>query len=83
MTKEYLYIVCKKIDIRNLGLSNEIELFLRRNGISNLDNIVSIPLSLLKDLGLKSKEFLELKSSLNKFGFWKDVTLQEWEAIRT
>ena len=67
------------MDLINLNLSIENELLLRRNGISTLGNIVLLPLSVLKDLGLKDKEFMELKSSLNKFGFWKDITIKNWE----
>jgi len=79
ITKEYFDVICKKMDLINLNLSIENELLLRRNGISTLGNIVLLPLSVLKDLGLKDKEFLELKSSLNKFGFWKDITIKNWE----
>lgn len=82
IAKNYFDVICKKIDLSNLNLSTENELFLRRNGISTLGNIISMPVSVLKNLGLKNKEFLELKASLNKFGFWTEVTPKDWENIQ-
>jgi len=79
--KQYFDVICKKIDLANLGISLENELSLRRNGISTLGHLMSLPLSVLRNLGLTSKEFLELKSSLNKLGFWKDITLKDWENL--
>jgi len=82
ITKHYFDMICKNIDLSNLNLSIENELFLRRNGISTLGNILSLPLSVLKNLGLGTKEFIELKGSLNKFGFWKEITTKDWENIQ-
>ena len=33
-------------------------------------------------IGLTGKEFLELKLSISKFGFWKDITSSNWEALQ-
>ena len=81
LAKYYFDEICKKIDLINLNLSLEIELLLRRNGISTLDNIIKTPLLTLKGIGFTNKEFLELKQAISKFGFWKDVTLTQWELI--
>jgi DNA-directed RNA polymerase alpha subunit len=80
--KQYFDIICKKIDLANLGISIENELSLRRNGISTIGHLISLPLSVLKSLGLTSKEFIELKSSLNKLGFWKEITVMDWESLQ-
>ena len=77
----YFDEICKKIDLINLNLSVEIELLLRRNGISTLDNIIKTPLLTFKNIGFTNKEFLELKQAISKFGFWKDVNLTQWEKI--
>nr|YP_009550581.1 RNA polymerase subunit alpha [Eustigmatophyceae sp. Chic 10/23 P-6w]QAA11518.1 RNA polymerase subunit alpha [Eustigmatophyceae sp. Chic 10/23 P-6w] len=79
--KQYFDVICKKIDLANLGLSIENELSLRRNGISTLGHLISLPLSVLRTLGLTSKDFLEVKSGLNKLGFWKDITIKDWESL--
>lgn len=81
LAKYYFDEICKKIDLINLNLSLEIELLLRRNGISTLDNIIKTPLLTFKSIGFTNKEFLELKQAISKFGFWKDVTLTQWELI--
>ena len=82
VTKYYYDEICKKIDLVNLNLSTETELMLRRNGISTLGNIITTPLPVLKRIGLTGKEFLELKLSISKFGFWKDITSSNWEALQ-
>lgn len=81
LAKYYFDEICKKIDLINLNLSFEIELLLRRNGISTLDNIIKTPLLTFKSIGFTNKEFLELKQAISKFGFWKDVNLTQWELI--
>lgn len=81
--KYYFDEICKRLDILCLNLSTEIELLLRRNGILTLGNIISTPLHVLKRISFKKKEFLELKSAMMKFGFWKDLTIKEWETART
>lgn len=82
ITKYYFDEICKKIDLVNLNLSNENELLLRRNGISTLGNILATPLSVLKRIGITNKAFTELKLSISKFGFWKDITTKDWEIIQ-
>lgn len=81
ITKQYFDVICKKIDLSNLNLSVNNELLLRRNGISTIGNLISMPLSVLKGFGLKNKEFLELKVSLSKFGFWKEIDKKDWESF--
>lgn len=81
LAKYYFDEICKKIDLINLNLSVEIELLLRRNGISTLDNIIKTPLLTFKNMGFTNKEFLELKQAISKFGFWKDINLTQWEII--
>jgi len=81
ITKQYFDVICKKIDLSNLDLSVNNELLLRRNGISTIGNLISMPLSVLKSFGLKNKEFLELKVALNKFGFWKEIDKKDWESF--
>lgn len=75
LTKHYFDEICKKIDLINLNLSVEIELLLRRNGISTLGDLIKSPLLTFKNIGLTNKEFLELKQAISKFGFWNDINL--------
>jgi DNA-directed RNA polymerase alpha subunit len=79
--KNYFDELCKKIDLINLNLPVEIELLLRRNGISTLGSIIKTPLLTFKNIGFTNKEFLELKKAISKFGFWKDISLANWETI--
>ena len=80
--KNYYYEeICKKLDIVNLNLSLKGEILLRRSGITTIGNIIQIPLSDLKRLGLTDKEFSELKLNLSKFGFWKAIQKKDWEKI--
>nr|YP_009131366.1 DNA-directed RNA polymerase subunit alpha [Trachydiscus minutus]AIB04100.1 DNA-directed RNA polymerase subunit alpha [Trachydiscus minutus] len=79
--KNYFDEICKKIDLINLNLPVEMELLLRRNGISTLGNIIKTPLLTFKNIGFTNKDFLELKQTISKFGFWKDISLANWEAI--
>lgn len=82
ITKQYFDVISKKIDLANLNLSVENELLLRRHGIATLGNLLTLPLSVLKGFGLKNKEFFELKSALNQFGFWKEITAKDWESVQ-
>lgn len=79
LAKNYFDEISKKIDLINLNLSIDVELLLRRNGISTLGNIITTPLVNLKKIGLTNKDFVQLKTVLSKFGFWKETNLTQWE----
>jgi DNA-directed RNA polymerase alpha subunit len=77
----YYEEICKKLDLVNLNLSLKTEIILRRNGITTLGNIIETPIIELKRIGLKDKEFTELKTKLSKFGFWQTVHKKDWEKV--
>ena len=77
--KFYFDEILKKVDLINLNLSEKIELILRRNGISTIGNLISMPLMLLKRSGITKQDFLSLKFVMNKFGFWDNVSAKDWD----
>ena len=81
LTKYYFDEICKKLDLTTLSLQIETELLLRRNGILTLGNLVSTPLIILKRIGLTNRQFSDIKNSIVRFGFWKELSLTEWENI--
>lgn len=77
----YFDEIFKKVDVINLNLLLETELLLRRNGIFTIGHLTSTPLTILKHIGLTNKQFIEIKLSIEKFDFWKEITLKDWENL--
>ena len=82
IVNSYTLELLKKLDLRHLNLSTELELFLRREGFVTLQNLTSVPLELLRRIGLKEDDLNTIEKSLNLFGlsinFNKDL---KWELI--
>lgn len=81
VVKHYYDEICKKLDLVNLNLSIECELILRRNGFGTLGNVLNTPLALLKNIGVTNQQFFELQGALSKFGYWKNLTVKDWELV--
>lgn len=78
----YTKEIIKNLDIRHLGLPPKLELFLRRQGFVNLENITDVPLSFLKKIGLEFDEFLLIEAKLANFGLSRIHTKKLiWEFI--
>lgn len=74
--------IIKSFDIRHLNLPPKLELFLRRQGFINFENLLVTPLSFLKKIGLRSKEFEVINVALKKFGLkLGDSQNLQWDLI--
>jgi DNA-directed RNA polymerase alpha subunit len=78
ISQVYTSEIIKNLDIRHLSLPPKLELFLRRQGFVNLENLITIPVSFFKKIGLNSVEFDRIQSSLKNF----DLSLTNSEKIR-
>nr|YP_009550749.1 RNA polymerase subunit alpha [Eustigmatophyceae sp. Mont 10/10-1w]QAA11684.1 RNA polymerase subunit alpha [Eustigmatophyceae sp. Mont 10/10-1w] len=66
----YINEIIKNFDIRHLSLPPKLELFLRRQGFVSLENLISIPVSFFKNIGLTQDEFKTIESSIKNFGLY-------------
>lgn len=74
--------IFKKLDIKHLGLPINLEIFLRREGFANINNLLIVPIEFLKRIGLKETDLNLIENSLNKFGFSFNINKNmKWEAI--
>jgi DNA-directed RNA polymerase alpha subunit len=78
----YTLEILKNLDIRHLRLSNQLELFLRREGFVTLKNIVTVPLEFLKRIGLNKDDITIIEEGLNRFGLSLNINKNIcWELI--
>ena len=74
--------ILKSLDLRNLDLPPRLELFLRRQGLSTIDHLISIPFPLLKRIGLKSSDFDLILQALKDLGFPNNLASSfKWELM--
>ena len=65
-----------------MNLPVNLELFLRREGFVSLQSLISIPLELLKRIGLKENDLASIEKSLNLFGLSINLDKNlKWELI--
>jgi DNA-directed RNA polymerase alpha subunit len=82
IVNSYTLEILKSLDIRHLRLTNQLELFLRREGFVTLNNMVSVPLEFLKRIGLNKDDITLIEEGLNRFGL--SLNMKEnlsWELI--
>jgi DNA-directed RNA polymerase alpha subunit len=74
--------IFKKLDIKHLDLPISLEIFLRREGFTNINNLLVVPIEFLKRIGLKETNIKLIENSLNIFGFSFNINENmKWEAI--
>jgi len=80
IVNSYTLELLKNLDLRHLNLPTELELFLRREGFVTLQSLTSVPLELLRRIGVKEDDLNSIEKSLKLFGlsinFNKDL---KWE----
>lgn len=82
LVDSYTIEVLKKLDLKHLNLPINLELFLRREGFVSLQSLISIPLELLKRIGLKESDLASIEKSLNLFGLSINLDKNlKWELI--
>jgi hypothetical protein len=82
LVDSYTIEVLKKLDLKHLNLPINLELFLRREGFVSLQSLISIPLELLKRIGLKENDLASIEKSLNLFGLSINLDKNlKWELI--
>nr|YP_008519520.1 RNA polymerase alpha subunit [Nannochloropsis granulata]AGI98748.1 RNA polymerase alpha subunit [Nannochloropsis granulata] len=82
LVDSYTIEVLKKLDLKHLNLPVNLELFLRREGFVSLQNLISIPLELLKRIGLNENDLASIEKSLNLFGLSINLDKNlKWELI--
>ncbi len=82
LVDSYTIEVLKKLDLKHLNLPVNLELFLRREGFVSLQSLISIPLELLKRIGLKENDLASIEKSLNLFGLSINLDKNlKWELI--
>ena len=82
LVDSYTMEVLKKLDLKHLNLPINLELFLRREGFVSLQSLISIPLELLKRIGLKENDLASIEKSLNLFGLSINLDKNlKWELI--
>lgn len=80
--KLHEFEILKKLDIKHLGLPNNLEILLRREGFVNLNNLLIVPLEFLKRIGLKQTDLKLIENSLHLFGFSLNIHKNmKWEAV--
>ncbi len=82
VVNSYTTEVLKKLDLRHLKLPIKLELFLRQEGFVSLQSLISVPLELLRRIGLKEDDLMSIEKSLNLFGL--SINLDKslrWELI--
>lgn len=82
IVNSYTLEVLKKLDLKHLSLPTSLELFLRREGFVSLQSLTSVPLELLRRIGLKENELDTIEKSLNLFGLSINLDKNlKWELI--
>ena len=82
IVNSYTLEVLKKLDLRHLNLATELELFLRREGFVTLQSLTSVPLELLRRIGLKEDDLNSIETSLNLFGLSINLDKNlKWELV--
>lgn len=82
IVNSYTLEVLKKLDLKHLSLPTNLELFLRREGFVSLQSLTSVPLELLRRIGLKENELDTIEKSLNLFGLSINLDKNlKWELI--
>lgn len=82
IVNSYTLEVLKKLDLRHLNLPTKLELFLRREGFVTLQSLTSVPLELLRRIGLKEDDLTSIEKSLNLFGLSINLDKKlKWELI--
>ena len=82
IVNSYTLEVLKKLDLKHLSLPISLELFLRREGFVSLQSLTSVPLELLRRIGLKENELDTIEKSLNLFGLSINLDKNlKWELI--
>ena len=82
IVNSYTGEVLKKLDLKHLNLPVNLELFLRREGFVSLQSLITVPLELLKRIGLKETELVTIEKSLNLFGLSINLDKNlKWELI--
>ena len=82
IVNSYTLEVLKKLDLKHLSLPTSLELFLRREGFVSLQSLTSVPLELLRRMGLKENELDTIEKSLNLFGLSINLDKNlKWELI--
>lgn len=82
IVNSYTLEVLKKLDLKHLSLPTKLELVLRREGFVSLQSLTSVPLELLKRIGLKENELDTIEKSLNLFGLSINLDKNlKWELI--
>lgn len=75
--------ILKSLDLRNLDLPPRLELFLRRQGLSTINHLLSLPYPLLKRIGLKASDFELILKSLNDLGMHNTfATSFKWDLMQ-
>lgn len=78
----YLSQLILSLDIAHLSLPVKLELYLRREGFVNIQNLHSVPLEFLKRIGLTKKDVQVIQKSFHKLGI--SSTIDEdfiWDLI--
>ena len=82
IVNSYTLELLKKLDLRHLNLPTELELFLRREGFVTLQSLTSVPLELLRRIGLKEDDLNSIEKSLNLFGLSINLDKNlKWELV--
>lgn len=82
IVNSYTLELLKKLDLRHLNLPTELELFLRREGFVTLQSLTSVPLELLRRIGLKEDNLNSIEKSLNLFGLSINLNKDlKWELL--
>jgi len=82
IVSSYTLELLKKLDLRHLNLPTELELFLRREGFVTLQSLTSVPLELLRRIGLKEDDLNSIEKSLNLFGLSINLNKDlKWELL--
>jgi hypothetical protein len=74
--------IFKRLDIKHLDLQINLEIFLRREGFTNINDLLIVPIEFLKRIGLKDNDIKLIENSLNRFGFSFNINENmKWEAV--
>lgn len=78
----YTSEIIKKLDIKHLNLTLDLEVLLRRQGFTDVKSLVSVPLEFFRRIGIEQNDLRKIEKSLNVFGLTINFNKNlKWELL--